>query len=177
MSRSKLKFCPECGTLLENNKICLKCTPFISKDKKRDKIGENDERKLPQRFFTKKTYNLNDKTKIKKNSQKFSKKETPRRSRTVAIYSEDKGLELGWDLDTPEKQGTRAVFCIKCKQPRANWEGLWIIPGGKGRSLDPDVKPRRVFLCGTCWSPYKSRRGRISIEEIGLPEDELFNPQ
>ena len=93
----------------------------------------------------------------------------------MARYSEEGGLEIGWDLETPEKRMTRGVFCVKCHNLRANWEGLWIVPGGRGRSLDPEVKTKRVFLCGTCWSPFRSRR-RVQLEEVGLTVDQLFNP-
>ena len=173
MSISNLKFCVECGSVLERGKICKKCTPFISKNVKREGLTkEQAERKIPQKFFTKKAHGNPAEKQNHKKIEEFKIVRT-RRPRTVAIYSESRGLEVGWDIDTPEKGSQRAVFCIKCRNLRAKWEGIWIFPGGK--SLDPLVKSKRVFLCGRCWSPHKSKK-KVSVEEIGLPEDQLFNP-
>ncbi|MHA1990113.1 MAG: hypothetical protein ACW981_06790 [Candidatus Hodarchaeales archaeon] len=175
MTNSKLQFCFECGSVLEKGKICKKCSPFLSKNlKKTEKTKSELEKKIPQRFFTKKTHGPGAEQEENEQEQEygFVKKKRPR---TVAIYSEERGLEVGWDLDTPEKRSHRAVFCVKCRKLKANWEGIWIVPGGKGRSLDPEIKLKRVFLCGHCWSPYKNRK-KVSVEEIGLPEDQLFNP-
>ncbi|OLS27582.1 MAG: hypothetical protein HeimC3_03610 [Candidatus Heimdallarchaeota archaeon LC_3] len=175
MNISNLKFCVECGTVLERNKICKKCTPFISKNVKRENLTKgHNERRIPQKFFTKKAHGPPAEEQNNKKKEEYQIVRN-KRLRTVAIYSEDRGLEIGWDLDTPEKKLTRAVFCIKCRNLRANWEGIWIIPGGKGRSLDPLIKPKRIFLCGRCWSPHKSKKS-VSVEEIGLPEDQLFSP-
>ena len=154
----ELKFCKSCGMILDKGKICKRCTKFIPKN---SKIPLNDYSGKPQKKTTQNTSNASSNHKSHK--------------RTVAIYSESRGLELGWDLDTDEKASQRAVFCIKCRKPRGQYDGIWVIPGGKSRSLDPEVKPRRVFLCGFCWSPYKDKK-RVSTEEIGLPEDKLFNP-
>jgi ribosomal protein L32 len=55
MTNSKLQFCNECGSVLEKGKICKKCSPFLSKNLK--KTGKKElklEKKIPQRFFTKK---------------------------------------------------------------------------------------------------------------------------
>jgi hypothetical protein len=173
---TNLQFCYECGNLLEKGKICKKCTFFLSKGGKDSaNVAAEQYRKAPQRFLNKNVH-MPAKQQINPTNTNRSSNITVRhRARTVARYSVERGLEVGWDLETPERLMTKAVFCIKCHKVRANWEGLWIVPGGKGRSLDPEVRTKRVFLCGICWSPFK-HRSRIELEELGINETQLFNP-
>ena len=71
-------------------------------------------------------------------------------------YSEIRGLE--WDIDIERPTRFRANICIKCQNLKAEWEGVWVKAGGPYASDNPEIPVKRVFLCGQCWSPSKSRK-------------------
>lgn len=167
------EFCFECGSLKEQGTICKNCTKFLSK-KQKISAGKNKNKKNEQELL--KDQKEREKDKKKKIQQIQSSQEKTKHLRTIAKYSEEEGLEIGWDLETPERSAKKRCFCVKCRNWRERWEGIWVVPGGKGISLDPEVRTKRVFLCGMCWSPYKTKKKIKIDEEEYFLEERMRNP-
>ncbi|MHA2366109.1 MAG: hypothetical protein ACXAC7_19270 [Candidatus Hodarchaeales archaeon] len=140
MISSDLEFCFNCGSLKTVGKICKICTTII-----KTKERTNFLRKLEQET---------DNNKIKREK---AKKKTPKikPSREVIRYSTDRGFEWDYDIDLPTIRRTRLNICIKCRKLKKEWEGIWVKAGGQYAIDDPEIRVKRVFLCGQCWSPSK----------------------
>jgi len=141
-----LEICFKCGSIKPAGKICKSCITYI---------------KTPERKnFIKKKLILEQKNYIKKKLILVPQNSTQARlakHKQIAIrYSENRGLEWDIDIDQPTRK-IRANFCIKCQNLKAVWEGVWVKAGGPYASDNPEIPVKRVFLCGKCWSPSKSR--------------------
>ena len=163
-------FSLKCGTIKLPGSICKKCTPILSKADNRSASMNNGDTKTSMSTKNQKKQNLERKKNINTTHAMF---QPHRRPRTVARYSLERGLEIDWDLNTPESENVKAVYCIRCGKLKAKWEGIWIIPGGLG-DLDPEVKAKRVFLCGQCWSP--ARREMRLGDYFDSDDGNVYNP-
>ena len=173
-----LGICRKCGALKPPGSICKKCTPFLSKaDKRSVQVNNNGSSDQLTSNKQKKHLPVQKRKKIMSTSHLGS--QFHKRPKTIARYSAERGLEIDWDLHTPESERARAVYCIRCGKLKAKWEGIWIIPGGHG-DLDPEVRAKRVFLCGQCWSP--GRRGMKVGDYLNTfnneddDNDSVYNP-
>ena len=132
-------FCPKCGSLKEEKKICRACTNIIRTKEKSVRIVKESERLLKPQQRKAEHY-----AKIQKQKEKERKKK-----HHVSIrYSDSLGIE--WIFDPENIYSKKIVnFCVKCRKNKVHYAGWWVRACGQ---YAPD-NAKRIFICSDCWKP------------------------
>ena len=146
MKTTSFEICFTCGSIKSAGKICKSCTTYVKTPERKNYIKK-------QAVLTK----IN-KQKSKSIQSKSIQANLSKSQRKAIRYSENRGLEWDIDISPPTGRRTRANTCIKCKKLKAEWEGVWVKAGGPYASDNPEIRTKRVFLCGQCWSPTKKSK-------------------
>lgn len=141
MSSDAYAFCPKCGSLKKEKKICKACTNILRTKEKSKRIANEQKRlKIPQQ------------RKEEHYAQIRQKKSKSKKKNRVSIrYSDTMGIEWIFEPDTDYKR-TRVNFCIKCRKNKLHYAGWWVRAGGQYAASDT---AKRIFICSDCWKPKK----------------------